>query len=361
MLHSMLKLSYPYHISEVKKLLTPSAKLVEIFYSYHQKDEQLQQELEKHLSILKRIKLVNTWYVGKIYPGMEQPREISAHLARAQVILLLISPDYLASDYCYGFEVRQAMERHEAGEACVIPILLRSVEWDGAPFSKLAALPTNGKPVTIWDDRDSAFADIAKGIRESIENLLKKPFRKKSNIHKNITDAYFYDVVLSYASEDRIYAETLADSLRRRAVNVYCYSQEMDQERKFDLWGKNLDEYILDIYLNQARYCVIFISRHYAAKKWTRREKEVALLRFLNEQQDYIFPIRLDDTELPDISSIFYLRWNEDAPESMAELLAGKLREISQILPYPHNASTARESEKQKGKDEQQNEGDKHI
>ncbi len=276
---------------------------------------------------------------------MERIHEINVHLEVAQVILLLVSPDFIASDYCYDFEVRKAIEKHKAGEAYVIPILLRPVEWDGAPFSKLEPLPTNRKPVTVWPNRDNAFLNISKGIRNAIENLPKKPdARSKNNAytgkanefpfldHANKT--YLFDVVLSYASEDRIYAEALADSLRPRGIKVFCYSQDMDQERIFDLWGKSLNEYILDIYQNQARYCVIFISQYYATKKWTSREKEAALLRVLNEQEDYILPIRLDDTELPSISSsTVYIRWHKVTVESIADVLVEKLREISRILP----------------------------
>ena len=143
----------------------------EIFFSYSHKDQRLRDQLETQLSLLKREGLVTSWYDHKITAGNEWAGKIDEHLNTAQIILLLISADFIASDYCYDVEMKRALERHEAGEARVIPIILRQVDWKHAPFSKLKALPTDGKPVTRWTDRDSAFFEIAKGIRKVIEEL----------------------------------------------------------------------------------------------------------------------------------------------------------------------------------------------
>jgi CBASS immunity sensor of nucleotide second messenger signals/TIR domain-containing protein len=144
---------------------------VELFYSYAHADEKLRDELEKHLSLLKRQGFIAGWYDREIGAGREWDREIDTHLDSAGIILLLISPDFMASDYCFDIEVKRAMERHEAGEARVIPVILRRVDWHGAEFGKLQALPRDGKPVTQWSDRDAAFYEIAQGIRKVIEEL----------------------------------------------------------------------------------------------------------------------------------------------------------------------------------------------
>jgi len=149
-----------------------SSDSIQIFYSYSHKDEALRDQLEKHLSILRRGGLIQAWHDRRIGVGREWEKEISEHLDTAQIILLLISADFLASEYCYGLELQRAMQRHEAGEALVIPIILRPVDWKGAPFSKLQALPTNAKPVTTWSNRDKAFLDIARGIRAAVEGLV---------------------------------------------------------------------------------------------------------------------------------------------------------------------------------------------
>ncbi len=145
--------------------------VIEVFYSYSHKDEELRDQLETHLSTVKRLGLIKSWHDRKIGPGEEWAREIDTRLKTAHIILLLISADFLASDYCYLNEMQQALERHEEGTARVIPIILREVDLQGTPFSKLQALPKNAKPVTSWSNRDEAFADIAIGIRIAIEEL----------------------------------------------------------------------------------------------------------------------------------------------------------------------------------------------
>lgn len=144
---------------------------IEIFYSYSHKDEDLRQQLENHLAILKRLAVITDWNYRKISAGREWEGEIDKHLNSAHVILLLISSDFMASDYCYDVEMQRAMERHDAGEARVIPVILRSVYWQGAPFGKLNALPTGVEPVTLWANQDAAFTDIANGIREVVQEL----------------------------------------------------------------------------------------------------------------------------------------------------------------------------------------------
>ena len=146
---------------------------IEIFYSYSRKDEQLRDELDAHLSLLRRQKLITGWYDRAIEGGEEFSEEIAAHLNSAPIILLLISPSFIASDYCYEKEMMRAMERHEAGEARVIPVILRPCDWHQAPFGKLNALPRDGKPAVNWSNRDEAFLDVAKGVRAVVDRLRK--------------------------------------------------------------------------------------------------------------------------------------------------------------------------------------------
>jgi tetratricopeptide (TPR) repeat protein len=146
-------------------------KQIEVFYSYAHTDERLRKNLEAHLSNLKRQGIITEWHDRNISAGTDWADEVNTHLNTAHLILLLISADFIASDYCYSLEAKRAIERHEAREARVIPILLRPVEWKGVPFEKLQALPANAKPVTKWQNRDDAFLDIAKGIRNAIEEL----------------------------------------------------------------------------------------------------------------------------------------------------------------------------------------------
>lgn len=142
---------------------------VEVFFSYSHRDEALRDELAKHLSIMRRQGIIDAWHDRQITAGSEWAGEIDAHLNSAQIILLLISSDFLASDYCYDIELKRAMERHEAGTACVIPIILKPVDWHGAPFGKLQALPKNAQAITTWNNQDEAFLNVAQGLRKTVE------------------------------------------------------------------------------------------------------------------------------------------------------------------------------------------------
>lgn len=144
---------------------------VELFFSYAHEDENLRNELEKHLSILKHQGVITSWHDRRIGAGREWEGEIDSHMNTARVVLLLISPDFMASDYCWDVETKRAMERHTAGEARVIPVILRPVDWAGAPFRKLMALPTDAKPITTWADQDAALLNVARGIRAAVEEL----------------------------------------------------------------------------------------------------------------------------------------------------------------------------------------------
>jgi hypothetical protein len=146
-------------------------RVIEVFFSYAHEDERLRNELAKQLSLLQSEGLINEWHDRQINPGKEWASEIDSHLNTAHIILLLVSPDFMASSYGYGVEMKRAMERYALGEARVIPIILRPVDWQNAPFSKLQALPKDGKPVKNWANTDKALLDVAKGIRKVVEEL----------------------------------------------------------------------------------------------------------------------------------------------------------------------------------------------
>src|SRR5713101_9728744 len=124
---------------------------VTILICYAREDEALLNKLKTHLRPLQRQGLIDVWYDRNISAGTEWEPEIKEHLNSAQIVLLLVSPDFMGSDYCYSIEMKQALERHARGEAKVIPVILRSVYWHGEPLGKLQALPTDGKPVTDPD------------------------------------------------------------------------------------------------------------------------------------------------------------------------------------------------------------------
>ncbi|MGD1859759.1 MAG: COR domain-containing protein, partial [Leptolyngbyaceae cyanobacterium] len=147
-----------------------------VFISYSHKDNALREELETHLKILQRQGMIQTWSDRCILPGDEWKDEIDDKLNRADIILLLISSDFIASDYCYDIEMKRAMERHANDEAVVIPVVLRHCDWKSTPFSKLGVSPKDGVPVKDWDDPDRAWLNVETSIRQVAESLQGQQF-----------------------------------------------------------------------------------------------------------------------------------------------------------------------------------------
>ena len=140
--------------------------MAHVFFSYSHADEGLRNELEKHLAGLLRQDVITAWHDRRIGPGEELHGHIHEQLNTADIVLLLVSADFLASDYCYDVEMMRAMDRHERGEARVIPVILRPCDWHGAPFGTLMAVPPDGKPVVRHATLDDGFLEVAKAIRQ---------------------------------------------------------------------------------------------------------------------------------------------------------------------------------------------------
>jgi hypothetical protein len=146
-------------------------KAVELFISYAHEDEKLCKQLINHLAALRREALISSWYDRDISAGADWHEKIIMQLRRSVIILLLVSPDFIESDYINDVEVKEAMARHEAREALVIPVILRPADWKNTPFGKLQALPRDGRPVTSWRNQDEAFLDVVQGIRNALGQM----------------------------------------------------------------------------------------------------------------------------------------------------------------------------------------------
>jgi hypothetical protein len=154
--------------------IEPKPAPLRLFYSYSHKDEAMRDALEPHLTLLMRQGFIADWHDRRIIAGQEWKGQINRHLDEADIILLLVSADFLASDYCYEVEMQRALVRHQAGHACVIPVIIRSVDWSGAPFAELQALPKDTKAVASWKNTDEAWTNVALGIRHAAEELRKR-------------------------------------------------------------------------------------------------------------------------------------------------------------------------------------------
>jgi internalin A len=144
---------------------------VRVAFSYSHKDEELRDQLETHLKYLQRQGFISTWHDRKIMPGDKWAGVIDDNFKRADLILLLVSADFIASDYCYEIEMQTALEREKEGEAAVVPVILRECKWKKSPFAELEALPRDGEPVTNWTNRDKAWTNVADGIEKVVAEL----------------------------------------------------------------------------------------------------------------------------------------------------------------------------------------------
>ena len=144
---------------------------VEVFFSYAHEDASFLGELKAHLAVLQRQGRILTWHDRLIKAGSNWAEDIDSHLESASLILLLVSSDFLASDYCFEIEMRRALRRHEASTAQVIPIIVRPCDWTHTPFARLQSLPRDAEPVIEWTHRDSAWTNVVAGIRLALEDL----------------------------------------------------------------------------------------------------------------------------------------------------------------------------------------------
>jgi hypothetical protein len=149
-------------------------KPAQIFISYSHKDMDYCQALSNHMVSLERQGLVSTWYDGRLKPGEEWQKEILSNLECADIILLLISSDFIASDFCWEKEMAKAIENHINRKTRLVPIIVRPVNWKKAPFARIQALPQNGKPISTWENQDEAYLNIIEGIGTIIETECNK-------------------------------------------------------------------------------------------------------------------------------------------------------------------------------------------
>jgi len=188
----------------------------------------------------------------------------------------------------------------------------------------------------ITEYQSMLFLQTHQYTRPPIRGVLPSSLNKNVNLPLGVetkektllAQHYPYDIALSYAGEDRKYAEALAKALLQHKLSVFY-----DQYEKTTLWGKDLYSHLSHLYQEEARYCVMFFSQYYPAKAWTKLELKAAQARALNENKEYILPIRLDNTEIPGIlSTTAYLNWHEETPESITEAIMEKLGKVAHIL-----------------------------
>ena len=323
----------PAVVSQLEPTSDSENQTIEVFFSYAHEDEELRDELAKHLSLLERQKVIAAWYDREIGAGTEWKHSIEQRLNSADVILLLISADFLASDFCWGIELKRAMERHEAGKARVIPVILRPVYWQGAQFGQLQALPKNAKPITTWSNQDEAFLDVARGIRQVVEELqepeeLEKPVspspkldetqrsqettspspkptissspepkaEPRSDKEVSMSDPHI-QIFLAHASEDKAEVLKLYDRLKARG-----YKPWLDKKKDL-LPGQNWREEIPKAIKKSQIFIACFSQQSVRKEGYFQKEFRMALKEYGEKPPDtiYFIPLKLDDCEVPDV------------------------------------------------------------
>ncbi len=226
--------------------------MAKLFFSYSHKDEVLRDTLQTHLESLRRSGAIETWHDRMIRAGDELDGAIDRNMEDADVILLLVSSDFLASSYCFDVEVKRAMERHEAGTARVIPVILRPCVWEDTPFRKLLAVPTDGRAITKWPNLDEAFVNVVEEIRAAIKaaptpppqpktavgfhdpaEIFRQVFAPRSSnlrLHKTFTQAdkdRFMDDAFEFMAK---YFEGSLDELKKRHPEIDARFKRIDAE-----------------------------------------------------------------------------------------------------------------------------------
>ena len=144
---------------------------VSVFFSYSHVDEEMRDQLETHLTMMKRNREINTFHDRKILAGAELGGEIDHNLMSASIVLLLVSPAFLESEYCYSVEMKTALSRHKNGQTQVIPIILEYCDWLNSPLKDLLAIPNDGKPITEYANYNKAFNEVTNEIRRVVQSL----------------------------------------------------------------------------------------------------------------------------------------------------------------------------------------------
>lgn len=145
--------------------------MINLFFSYSHRDETLRDELEIHLAALKRQGVLTTWHDRRIDAGGEFAHSISEYIESANIILLLISPYFIASDYCFDIEMKRAIERHENKESIVIPVILHPCDWHDMPFGKLLAGTTDGKPISKFPNMHDGFLEVTRAVKDAVSKI----------------------------------------------------------------------------------------------------------------------------------------------------------------------------------------------
>jgi Sulfatase-modifying factor enzyme 1/TIR domain len=326
----------------VMPIESDSRKPISLFYSYSHEDEWFMKRLQRHLTPLKRIGKIAEWHDREIEAGKEWQKEIDHHLSSADIILLLVSASFIASEYCWSVEVTKALEWHERGEARVIPVILSKCLWQNhTPFAKLQATPKNAKPIDEWRSWNSAFHDVVSKIEAVVDELQRNAdkapgpaavsvqpraegeiggrllFQKKNMIK----------IFISYAREDRTKAQQLARVFEDQGWSVW-WDTRLEAG---DVWDE-----VIERELTAAHCVVVLWSQQSIRKRWVRDEANEGLRR------EILIPVLIDDVRPPLgfglVQAELLVGWSGDRSDPrLGRLLAAISSQINSAEPTAKN------------------------
>jgi TIR domain len=211
-------------------MVAPPPRALSLFSCYAQEDASLHHQFEKHLSMFKQLGWIQSWSDRDISAGAHRQQAINHYLHTANLLLLFISADFFNSEYGSDSAMQEAVRRHMAGEAVVIPVLLRPVEWKKIPLGSLQGLPRNGRPITSWNNLDEAFTQIAKEIGGVIEVLRRHVVLVSAMRHQTFATRLAHDLsahgILLWQETSTEVPTSLKDGIREAAAVVMMVSSE---------------------------------------------------------------------------------------------------------------------------------------
>ena len=176
-----------YRCLDFKHLWGNNMSPVNAFISYAHADEKALERLRKHFAMLQREGSLNAWTDNAIVPGAKLDPEIDANLKSSSIFIALLSPDYLASKYCYETEFKQALALADGGKLRIVPVILEPCDWLSSPFKDFMALPKDGQPVSSWTNQNNAFLDVVTGLRRLLQTLTSAPSSVADHSASNIS------------------------------------------------------------------------------------------------------------------------------------------------------------------------------
>lgn len=204
-----------------------------IFCIYSHTDEGLLNELKEHLAPMRCQKKIGLWYDRLIRPGQEWQGEIDTRLDSADIIILLVSSSFMSSDYAYDREMMRALERHTSREAIVVPVIVRAVDWHSSPLGMLQAVPTDGKPVTRWADRDEAWLEVARGIRGVVDDVnLHLDEARRPSKHPEVIDEFparSHPIDAPVEESDELGLLELVEDVQSAVVDIWTRLGRLDE------------------------------------------------------------------------------------------------------------------------------------